>query len=61
MNKEFKIEITETLIKKVSVQAKDKYEALEKVKEMYSKEQIVLDYSDFYDNDFKVIEKEKEC
>ena len=56
MNKEFKIEITETLVKQVSVRANNKYEALEKAKEMYSKEQIVLDYSDFYDNDFKVVE-----
>ena len=57
--KEFKVEITETLQAHVTIQAKDRYEALEKVKEMYSNQEIVLDYSDFLDNEFEVIDEKE--
>ena len=43
----YKIEIEETLQRIREVQAVDKYEALEKIHEMYNEGALVLDYSDF--------------
>lgn len=45
--KEFEITIIETLSKSVTVEANNYDEALEKVEDMYEKEEIVLDSSDF--------------
>ncbi|SMP88826.1 DpnD/PcfM-like protein [Epsilonproteobacteria bacterium SCGC AD-311-C15] len=44
------IKITEILSRIVSVDAKSIDEAIEHVKEMYNREEIVLDYSDFDGN-----------
>ena len=45
--KTFKIEIEEILQRIIEVQAVDKYEALEKIHEMYNEGALVLDYSDY--------------
>ena len=45
----FKIEIQEILSKTIEIQAKNMEEAIEKVNQMYRKEEIVLDYSNFVD------------
>lgn len=45
----FKIEIQEILLKTIEIQAKNMEEAIEKVNQMYRKEEIVLDYSNFVD------------
>ena len=43
----FKTEITETLQRTIEVEAESEEDALQKVKEMYKNEEIVLDSSDF--------------
>ena len=45
----FKIEIQEILLKTIEIQAKNMEEAIEKVNQMYRKEEIVLDYGNFVD------------
>ena len=44
-----KVEITEILQKTIEVDASDVNDALLKVEELYYKENIVLDYSDYID------------
>ena len=58
--KEFVVEVTEILQRRVTVKAKTRREAKEKVKEQYANEEIVLGSEDFIDNDFQVIEEEKQ-
>ncbi len=43
----FKIEVQEFLSKIIEVDAADKEEAILKVKEMYQKEEIILDSEDY--------------
>lgn len=43
----FKVEVRETLIRTVLVEAEYRSEAEEKVSDAYNKEKIVLDYRDF--------------
>ena len=45
--KEYIVYITETLQRKVKVKADNLTDAEEKVQEMYSKEEIILDYNDY--------------
>jgi hypothetical protein len=52
----YKIEITETLQKTIEVDADNLSDAISKVKELYYKEDIVLDYSDYIDTDIKVVD-----
>lgn len=49
----YKVEITETLKKTVEVEADNEEEALHKVMKMYKNEEVILDYNDFADLDFK--------
>ena len=49
----YKVEITETLQKTVEVEADSKEDALHKAMKMYKKEEVILDYNDFVDLDFK--------
>ena len=57
MNK-YKIEITENLAKIIEVNANTEEEALEIVKKMYEDEKIVLDYSNFIDNEIQLLSDE---
>lgn len=50
--KEFVVYITETLQRKVVVEAKSLTEAEEKVQEAYENEEITLDYNDYLQVDF---------
>ena len=50
--KEYVVYITETLQKKVKVKADSLTDAEEKVQEMYSKEEITLDYNDYLQVEF---------
>lgn len=43
----YRIEVRETLVREIEVEANNAEEAREIVEKMYSKEEIVLDYSDF--------------
>ena len=54
----YKIEIKEISAKIVSVKAPSEIEALEKVKELYRRGDIVLEYDSFVDAEFLMAEKE---
>ena len=58
--KKFTVEITETLQRQIEVEAKSESDAISKVKEMYSNEEVVLDSGDYIDTEFEVLEKEEE-
>ena len=51
-NKKYIVYITETLQRKVVVEAKSLTEAEEKVQEAYKNEEITLDYNDYLQVDF---------
>ena len=59
--KEYKIKISETLSKIVNVMAETDEEAIDKVKGMYNNETILLDYDDYENVDFEIIEIDKKC
>lgn len=50
--KEYVVYITETLQRKVKAKADSLTDAEEKVQEMYSKEEITLDYNDYLQVEF---------
>lgn len=50
--KEFVVYVTETLQRKVVVEAKSLTEAEKKVQEAYENEEITLDYNDYLQVDF---------
>lgn len=54
----YKIEITETLQKIIEIEAQSKDEAFQKVKEMYNREEIVLDSSDHVDTEMNIFKNE---
>ena len=54
--KVFEVNISEMSSKIVKVEASDAEEAYNKTRDMYYSEEIVLDYSDFDDVDFEVLE-----
>lgn len=56
--KKFTVEVTETLQRQVEIEAENEQEALQKAKELYRDEEIVLNWVDFVGNDFQIIKKE---
>lgn len=58
--KKFTVEITETLQRQVEVRAADPSEAITKVKGKYHNEEIVLDYEDYVDTEFSIIDENGE-
>ena len=56
--KKFTVEVTETLQRQVEIEAENEQEALQKVKDLYRDEEIVLTWEDFVENDFQIIKKE---
>jgi hypothetical protein len=57
MEKEYKVEITETLQRVVTVMAPDADEAYHLVRHMYKTAEVVLDAEDFMDVDICVLEE----
>ena len=57
MNKKYVVYITETLTKTVVVEAEDKETAINKVDKEYSDGNIILDYENFTNVDFKAVEE----
>ena len=55
--KEFVVYITETLQRKVIVEANNDNEALNQVVDQYNNGEIVLDYNDYFDVEFNSREK----
>jgi hypothetical protein len=56
--KEFEIEVCETLIRIVTVEAQSEEQALEFVKYDYNNAELVLDSDDFFDVDFNLVNKD---
>ena len=57
MEKEYQVEITETLQKIVTVKAENPDEAWKIVRQMYSDEEVILTSEDFMDFDICVLEE----
>lgn len=57
MEREYQVEITETLQKIVTVKAESPNDAWKMVREMYSDEEIVLTSEDYIDTDICVLEE----
>lgn len=53
MNKNYEIEIEETLQKVVKINANSLEEAIDIAREKYSNEEFVLDYQDYKNADFR--------
>ena len=56
--KEFEVEVVETLIRIVTVEAMSEEDAIEFVKYDYNNAELVLDSDDFFDVDFNVVNKD---
>ena len=54
----YEVYITEMLCRTEQIEANCKDEAIAKAREAYKKEEIVLDYHDFIDVDFKAVNAE---
>ena len=52
--KKYDVEITETLSRVLEIEAENENDAISKVKEMYRKEKIVLDYNDYIDTEIDI-------
>ena len=57
--KEFKVEITETLQKTITIIADNEIAALEEAHSLYLDEEIVLDDSNYIETDFEIVESEE--
>ena len=57
--KEFKVEITETLQKTITIIASSESAAIEEAKSLYRDEKIVLDDSNYIDTEYKIVESEE--
>lgn len=51
----YTVEVQETLSRTVTIQAPDKYKALEYAEDLYRNQKIVLNADDFTDSEFKVV------
>ncbi len=56
----YTVYITETLCRTEQIEANSKQEAIDKAREAYKKKEIVLDYSDFIDVEFKAVADEND-
>jgi len=56
--KTFEFEIKEFLARTIEIKADTEDEAFQKIKEMYQKEEIVLDSSDYVDTEINKFENE---
>lgn len=54
----YKVEILETLRREVEVESESEEEAIDKIKTMYGKADIVLDSSDFIGVDYQIIKEQ---
>lgn len=55
----FTVRIKEELVCNIMVEASSKDEALEQVRQFYRNGEVVLDYDDFQDVDFCVVDQRK--
>ena len=53
----YQVEINETLSRIIDVEAENENDAVSKIKELYRKEEIVLDSNDYLDTEIKIFEE----
>ena len=56
--KEFQVEVCETLIRVITVEAQSEEQALEFVRYDYNNAELVLDSDDFFDVDFNLVNQD---
>jgi hypothetical protein len=56
--KEFQVEVCETLIRIVTVEAQSEEQALEFARYDYNNAELVLDSDDFFDVDFNLVNRD---
>lgn len=56
--KEFQVEVCETLIRVITVEAQNEEQALEFVRYDYNNAELVLDSDDFFDVDFNLVNQD---
>lgn len=56
--KEYNVEIVETLIRIVTVEATSEEEAIEKIMYDYNNAELVLDADDFFDVEFEIVNRD---
>ena len=56
--KEFQVEVCETLIRIVTVEATSEEQAIEQVMNDYNNAELVLDSDDFFDVEFEIVNKD---
>lgn len=57
-NKEYQVEVVETLIRIVTVEATSEEQALEFVRYDYNNAELVLDSDDFFDVEFEIFNED---
>jgi hypothetical protein len=57
--KEFKVEITETLQKTITIIASSESAAIEEAKSLYRDEVVVLDDSNYIDTEYNIVKSEE--
>ena len=58
VTKEYSVEVVETLIRIVTVEATSEEEAIEKIMYDYNNAELVLDADDFFDVEFEIVNKD---
>lgn len=53
--KQYKVEIEEVLQRRITIDAENREEAIRIAKEKYRNEEIILDYNDFKDVNFRSV------
>ena len=56
--KEYQVEVVETLIRIVTVEATSEEDAIKFVKYDYNNAELVLDSDDFFDVDFEIVNRD---
>jgi hypothetical protein len=56
--KEYQVEVCETLIRIVTVEASSEEDAIKFVKYDYNNAELVLDSDDFFDVDFEIVNRD---
>lgn len=58
VTKEYSVEVVETLIRIVTVEAASEEEAIEQVMHDYNNAELVLDADDFFDVEFEIVNRD---
>jgi hypothetical protein len=58
ITKEYSVEVVETLIRIVTVEATNEEQAIEQVMNDYNNAELVLDSNDFFDVEFEIVNKD---